>query len=214
MSLENFRVKFPADPSIRGVVEGIKTRENKSGKSPFVILAEQFVKEGRDGLRTIMNRLNRSNTMFELDPKSFSNIPPEDRQEMFVCFAAIFFGTTVISLERILVEGEYDHEGWCADYSLGIQGLQIKEEKVGNQRRERLSADKLGKMLSVIKRDKTFASFFEERKIGTGGVVEENINAIPDTLKRVLDHSGALPFIRQFVLPIYNPRAKFLLAAN
>ena len=202
MSIESFCIRFPDNPDIRGIVENRRETERQYGKSLVVILAEQLAREGRDGVREIINKLSSSNTMFELDQKGFQKLPVQDQENMITHYAAIIFGNSVRPLEQTAVSGEYDHEDFRGGYNSDIRGLPIDEEKVRTEKREKLSVEQLALMRSFLKEDPTFAILFEEK----------GVQALPNTLRQFLEDRGALPVIRSAILPLYKPRATFLIS--
>ena len=201
MSIENFCDRHPANPSVRGIVENRREAEKQYDKSLPVILAEQLAIEGRDGVRDLINKLSLSNTMFKLGRKGFQKLPAQDQQHMIKHYAAIVFGNLVRPLEQTVVNGEYDHEDFRAAYNLHIRDLQIDEEEVRTEKKEKLSVEQLARMRSFVKEDPTFAILFEEKGAG----------ALPNTLRQFLENERVMPVIREAILPIYKPRAKFLV---
>ena len=202
MSIENFCIIYPDDPSVRGRLENRRRTEGQYGKSLVVIFAEQLAREGRDGIRDLINKLSPpSGTMFEVDQKGFQKLPVQDQKNMINHYAAIVFGNSVGPLEQAVVNGEYDHKDFRGGYDSDIMGLPIDEEKVGTEKREKLSVEQLARMRSLVKEDPTFAILFEEK----------GVQALPNILRQFLEERGALLVIRQSILPIYKPRAKFLV---
>lgn len=169
-----------------------------------MVLAEQLAREGQDGMREIINKLSRSDTMFELDPNTFRNLSEQDRYNMYKNYAAFVFGNLVVSLERTVVNREYDHEDFCERYSIPASSLQFDKVEAGIEKIEKIPVEKLTSMFALARKDPTFAIFFEE----------EGIRALPNTARQFLEHRGLLPFIRRDILPIYKPRAKFLVAGD
>lgn len=203
MSIENFCTIYPPDGDVRVLVANIKkTTDKEDSRSLVVVLAEQLAKEGQDGMRKIINILSQSNTMFELDRKSFGNLPVQDRDNMFKNYSAFVFGNLVVSLERTLVNGEYDHEDFCERYNIPANSLQLDKVEAGTEKREKISVEKLTRMFALAKKDPTFAIFFEE----------EGVGALPRTARQFLEDRGLVPIIRKDILSIYKPRAKFVIA--
>jgi len=201
MSIENFCSQYPADPDIREIVG--KKMTGRSDKSLVVLLAVNLAREGRDGGKKLIDKLNSSNTAFEMDIADFQRLPAEDRKNMFANFAAFVFGNSVLSLERALVNREYDHKDFCNRYNLEASSFHLSKVEVGIEEREELSYEKLSTMHSLVRQDKTFAIFFKE-----------GIQAMPNILRRFLETGGIIPVIQEDILPIYESRAKFLVAAG
>lgn len=203
MSVENFCNKYPESADVAEIIEGIKTREFGEGKSSVVILAEQLVREGRDGIREILNKINPGNTMFEIDPRDFQQIPPEDRSKMFDDYAAIIFGISVVSLEKTLLTRKYDHGDWCERYNVATQGAQLSEAHA-DATGQKLSQEQMNAMYSAVRQDKTFSLFFKE----------EGIQAMPAKMRGVLEEIQILPIVRKSILPFFEARAKFVTASS
>ena len=199
MSIESFCNQYPANPDVRAIV-GSEMITGRSDKSLVVILAVELAKEGRNGVRKLIDKLNPSDTAFEIVSSDFQSLPAEDRENMFTSFAAFVFGNSVLSLERTLVNGEYDHEDFCNRYNLEASSFLLTRVE-GTEKIEKLSYDKLAIMHSLVKEDKTFAIFFEEK----------GIQAMPNILRQFLETAGIIPIIQKDILPIYEPRAKFLV---
>jgi len=201
MSLETFCTRFPANPEVRTSIASMQRIETQEGKSLVAILAQQLAREGRDGIRETLNKYFPGNTMFELDQKILERIPAEDKQKMFDNYAAIVFGLAVVSLERTLVNGEYDHEDFCQRYNLATGGMQLGKAEAEDVKVEKLSHDQMGQMYAVIKKDKTFTLFFEQ----------EGIQAAPHVLRQFLQEKNTILNIRKAILPLYKERARFLV---
>lgn len=137
--------------------------------------------------------------MFKLDGEDFQNLSAEDRKDLFTNFAAFVFGNAVLSLERTLVNRQYDHEEFCERFNLGANSLQLDEVQVRTEKREELSPE----MSSLIKEDPTFAIFFEEK----------GVQALPNPLRQFMETGGILRVIREAILPIYKPRVKRVVAS-
>lgn len=202
MSIENFENIYPDNPNVRGIVEDRRRIERQYGKSLVVVFAEQLAREGRDGIREIINKLSGSDTMFSLDQKSFQNLPAQDKNNLFRNYEAIIFGNVVVSMERTLTDGEYDHEDFCERHNLATNNLYLERAEAGTKKREILSREQMSNIYFVARGDKTLAGFLE----GKG------VEALPNTLREFLDNRGLLFGIRENILPIYKPRAKFLVA--
>lgn len=200
MSVENFLKQYPANLDVRTIVEAKKT-EGRSDMSLVAILAAQLAKEGRNGAREIINKLNPSDTMSEIARGDFQRLSVVDRNNMFTNFAGFIFGNSVVSLERTLVNGEYDHEDFCERYNLEINSFQLERIKAGTEKIEKLSSEQLKRMRSLVKEDLTFSIFFEEK----------GIQALPNTLRRFLETTGIVPLIQNDIVPKYKPRANFLV---
>lgn len=202
MSLENFCNRYPANPEVRGIVENRRRTEGQYGKSLVVILAEQLAREGRDGVREIINKLSGSNTMFRLEQESFQRLPAQDRSNLFRNYEAIVFGNVVVSIEKTLANGEYDHEDFCERYNLDTSGFQLDKAEAGTKKREKLSREQMSRIYLTAGTDKTLAGFLEG----------EDVGALPSALREFLESRGLLNAIRENILPIYKPRAKFVVA--
>lgn len=195
MSIENFCSKFPESSDIKTTI----STEIKEGMSLVAILAEQLAKEGRDGLRERIGKLNPGTLMFNLTPEDFRQIlkSPEDKEKALADYASIIFGLSVVLLERTLVEREYNHKDWDP-YGVYLFNIQSRKEES-----QKLSPGKLTEMYSIVEKDKTFGLFFEE----------EGIQAMPDAMRQLLEENDVLlPIIRKQILPLYRARAQFLVA--
>ena len=197
MSVENFCKRFPASTDVRGIIEDIRSTDIKTGKSLIAILAEQLVREGRDGLREIIKELNPGQIMLRMTLEDFRRISAseENRQKIFINYASVFFGLAVGFLETSLIEREYNHQDW-PDEERYPSNTQSQKEG-----REKLLPEKLNDMYSIVKKDKTFGLFFEE----------EGIQAMPDAMQELLKEKEVLPIIRESILPLYRQRAQFLV---
>lgn len=201
MSIESFCNQYPASPDVRVIVDTGRT-EGQSHMSSVVILAAQLAREGQDGARKIINKLNPSNTMSKVAREDFQHLSVGDRRDMFINYAGFVFGNSVVSLEKTLVNTEYDHEEFCRHYNLGINSFELENITAGTEEREKLSFEQLTRMRSLIKQDLTFAIFFEEK----------GLQALPNILRQFLEERQIISVIQRDILPIYKPRADFLIA--
>lgn len=202
MSIESFCDRYPANLDLRHTVEEIRTGEGKLDRSLVVILAEQLIMEGRDGIREQLNRINPGNTMFAMDPRTFEQIPEEDKQKMFVNYNGIVFGILVCSIENTLIERKCSYSNLRERCNLA--GLQFFEMPDGVEKREKFSSEQLRLMYSIAKQDKTLAKFIES---------EEGIQAMPAILREFVEQTGSLSIIRQKILPSWKERAKFVISS-
>lgn len=202
MSVEIFCNRYPAGPNVRRMVGIDQIVNGRSDMSLVVMLAVQLAREGRDEVRKLISKLSPSNAMFEIGGEDFQGLPEEDRRNMIINFAAFVFGNSVVSLERTLIDREYDHEKFCKDYNLAAKSLQLATIEVGTQKRERLLYSQLDRMRFIVEQDRTFSIFFEER----------GLQGLPHTLRKFLEARGIIPVIQKAILPIYKPRADFLVA--
>ena len=203
MSIESFISKYPAVPDLRKTVEDIKVEEGKSDRSLVVILAEQLIRECRDGIREELNKINPGNTMLELDQRTFQQIPEEDRQKMFVNYSGIVSGILFCSIEKALVERRCYFRDLRGIYDLATQGLQLPEFPSVIGKIEEFTTEQLSQTYSLAKEDKTLTRFLER---------EEGIQAMPATLREFVEWTGSLSIIRQDILPSWKERAKFLIS--
>ena len=81
-------------------------REKELGqlRSPVYIVASTFIDEGRKELKEISEKLNRSG--IRVNPASpvsiFHQIPPSDRKQANLAYAAVTFGVIMISIEQLI----------------------------------------------------------------------------------------------------------------
>lgn len=197
MSLENFSSKFPADPSIRGVIEAKRNR----GKSLPIVLAEELVKDAGAGARELTSRFNLQNTMSLLDEETLRRLPPEYTIKMLEYYAAIIFGVSIVSLEETMVDRQFDYQKFFSRFNLAITGTQFAEAQAKEEKTERLSDERWEAMISLKNQDKTLASFFEE----------ENRGIMPASLVAFIDTVAVRSTIREAIIPVYKERAKFLV---
>ena len=197
MSVENFFLRYPADESLKSTM----SKEMLPSMSPIAALAAKLAKGAGDGLREITRRLEDSDLAFRLDQKSFQRLNPDDGEKMTINYAGVIFGVSVSALEDCVVSGTFDLNHWCSLYNTVISGTQLstmQQEK--GESIETLSKDNLQKMRDLVRKDKTFATFFES-----------DVNAMPSRLKNILIGSEILPVIRKSILPPYKERAKMLV---
>ena len=203
MSIESFNRNYPAVSGVKGIVDQIKVREGKSDRSLVVILAERLISECRDGIREEVNKINPGDTMFELDPQSFQQIPQEDRQKMFINYGGVVAGMLFCLIERALVQRKCHSSDLRQTYNLATAGLQLSKMPSGVEKIEEFSREQLSQMYSLVSQDKTLAKFIES---------EEGIQAMPAILREFVEGTGSLSIIRQDILPFWKERAKFLVA--
>lgn len=199
MNLEDFRCKYPADASVRGVVQTEKD-SGPTGRSLITVLAVALIREGKDGLQALTKRLNPSDIALPPDLATFRALPEEHKQLLLDHQAAIFFGLSIIALEEALVSREFDAGDWCARYNLAVQNTNYPPITLKGEEKEAIPRERWREMIACAEEDKTLGTFFDTRT-----------NLLPKALKGVLDQVGVLPYIRERTLSPYRERARFLV---
>ena len=180
-------MRYPISPDLTQILKREKRSEDMS---LIAVLAVGLVKEASDGLRVVITKYD-----------SLRNISQEDRKKMVKCVAGIIFGVTVASLERAIVNKQFDFTEWREDCNLALArgGGQLRDTKVVGEI-EALSEDRWRNMVSLAKQDRTFAIFFEEK----------HRNLMPQA-SNILFDMETVSVIRREIIPIYKERAKFLV---
>ena len=187
MSVENFCIRYPISPELTQILKREKRSEDMS---LIAVLADSLVKEASDGLRALTTKYD-----------SLLDISREDRSKMLKCLAGIIFGVTVVSLERTIVNKQFDFTEWHEDCKLALarSGGQLTAVRA-KEETEVLSYRKWRDMISLAREDRTLAIFFEEK----------HRSLMPQALNRFFDKE-TVSIIRRDMIPIYKERAKFLV---
>ena len=180
-------MRYPISPDLTQILKREKRSEDMSLIS---VLAVSLAKEASDGLRVVTTKY-----------ASLLDVSQEDRKKIVKCVAGIVFGVTVASLERTIVNRQFDFTQWREDCNLALArgGGQLSDTKVMEEI-ETLSEDRWRNMVSLAKQDRTFAIFFEEK----------HRNLMPQAWNMLLDKETASVINRE-IIPIYKERAKFLV---
>ena len=187
MSIENFCMRYPISPDLP---QTLKREKRSEDMSLIAVLADSLAKEAGDGLRALTTKY-----------ASLLDISQEDRGRMLKCEAGITFGVTVVCLERTIVNKRFDFTDWCERYNLILarSGGRLRDT-ISTEGIEVLSEERWRNMISLVKQDRTFAIFFEEK----------HRNLMPQALNTFFDRK-TVSTIRADISPIYKERAKMLV---
>lgn len=104
MSLEAFCARFPAEPIIKRMVKDVKAQRNSNGRSLVGILAEELVKMGAEGFKSLTRTLQSAeDTTVVPDMRLMNKLPPDVRAGAFNNLAAAVFGISVVCIEDAMM---------------------------------------------------------------------------------------------------------------
>lgn len=186
MSIENFFANNPADSEFTQAVSW----ERSNGASPVGFMANILTKEGRNGLRPLGNAVSSG------DIESAEIL----YKHYFANSAAIFLGVSLLSIEDILREGQFDQETFNARTKMAHTGTYISPELFTNPICEAISSANYKTFVQTATEDKTFASFFRREFI-----------SLPESLQEILERHRLIMPIRDYLLPRYEERIKLLV---
>ena len=204
MSIENFVGKYPANKeALSDILKRQKQREtNLSTKADVVLLALNLAREGGNGLRESSKTLDSSSTASGLTPRDVVSMPEGIRERIGNSLAAIMCGVAIYSIDDTISNKAFSYELVAGLYNMGVSGTPFVSLKVGEIKEEEILDDKYRRMISLATKDRTLTSFFEQ----------ENLQLIPNGLRRLIGQMEILPVIRSEIIPIFKPRAQLLIS--
>jgi hypothetical protein len=199
MSLEYFRIRFPAEAESLGKAV---SRIQKPDQSKITALAGALVYESSSGLGVIFRKLSKDGVAVEPDEIMLAQLSPDDRIDATENLAGVVLGVTISSLERSLVLRALDLRTFIDEYNHAITGTLLHPIKLAAEPLQPIAEDQYTKMLTLVNRDKTFSGFFEN---------EAGLNTMPQPLSDFIFNRGVLPIIQLRILPFYRQRAGLLV---
>lgn len=205
MTIENF-FQNPAGEEFKDFMSRKQQLEAEKGRSVSLValLANEFIKEGKDGLITFQRK---STELTEESTKTGSVIPPDKFRQIFEEVnpvrntAAIFLGYTILELERALIEKSFGFDNLLQrcrevvkDTSPTIFDL-LPNTPVATKP---ITTGEWNQMIEASKKDPTFAIFFENREV------------LPDIIKDVFEIPAISSSISK-ILPRYKEYAELLV---
>lgn len=197
MSLETFKERFPASPEIIAMVARLK----RPDESAIAALCKSLVQESGSGLKELLNKTSGGDVAIEPDKFNLLALTPKARDLAALHYSGILFGISIRALERTVITRAYDADSFAIDYNLAIAGTPLKAAQSSEEQIAPLSNSDLSTMYQLIERDRTFGIFFQN----------EEIESIPNPLRKHLKSTGLLPEMREAILPMYKKRAEFLI---
>jgi len=156
MSVETLTNTSPED--FKEQFEGYR-RIEKPG-SPVSILSRRLIKEGREGLVIASSEMDYYGVPSEERERSYRNARSND-------IAAIFLGASIISLEKTLVNKEFDVEEFTEIINYeGFQGVDGLEMMCDVNNAEQISKDKMRQLEGLARSDKTLALLLSKYNMG------------------------------------------------
>ena len=199
MSLEAFKLKYPTEPSIRRMIEGIRADRNRR-RSLVGVLAEELTSEGASGFKELTRVLqSSSNETVVPDMGLMNTLPPPVKTESFKNLAAVVFGLSVVGLEDAMMDFQFNSSEWAARYNLAMSGSFVPKMEVVGVDVEEIPDQKWRAMIDLAGKDKTLAIFFKDMR------------AMPKTLKVILEKANFDVLIQESISSVFKERACFLL---
>lgn len=199
MSIETFLDTYPPGDELVHLVQQ-KAEQNRHSR--VRVLLQEFITEGRDGMRSTGRKLSKRGIEFHRDGRTSAPIPRTEQRSLHINHAGILFGLSGIAIESALVEQVFDANEFCGLYKESLLGTPLPSVLSPDDGGvEQLTTDRWRQMIALANRDKTFAVFFEP----------EGLDALPVTLQGVLYGMEMLPVIQQHILPEYKIRAASLI---
>lgn len=203
MGYKELLAAFPNDPSVREVVERRQGYKTELQHLPLVVvLADAFAEEGGRGLRELMAQFADAGVATVPRADFLSEVSPELQKSLSLHIALVDFGLALKSIQAILIEGVYDDGVWCEGYDRVSSGTRLRLAQPSSNQREDIPADKLREMWQ-------FASSEEGKTLV--GFLTTRLNLLPRMLLLRLTGSKTLSIIHKTVIPVFEPRARFLV---
>ena len=186
MSIESYFAQNPADTGFATKTLG---PIEPGTLSPVRLLATEFIKEGGNGLTDIDIRVAVS---------EFAEV--ENSKSALRNSGAIYLGVTLIAIEDILKHGFFDEANLNSMTLKGFDTSNWNPAVFSDPKTTPLSPDDIARISMVARKDKTFATFFQN-----------GIYSLPRRLQLFLQGSQMLHSINSLVIPEYKKRAELLV---
>lgn len=203
MSLEIFCIRYPPTEELNKIIQ---EEASSFRRSKIVTLARNLAREGGRGLREASSKFNGSDTMFALDEESILRIPTEFRVDVVDYLTAVVVGNSIISIDEMIWDKKFSLRNWYDRYNFDTSGTLFIPIRLGGGKDEsRVIDDSMWrKVISLAIEDKTLASFFTDK----------NKHLIPVEIEKYIEDTDMRLTINGTILPLYSPRAKFLISES
>lgn len=196
MSIENFCREYPPTSFIK---QRLQEKRGQRPGSLIYILADELAKAGGDGLKQISRRIAAQGVTLEPDSVFMSNLSFDDRQFIWDHYSAIVFGVSIMEIETVLITKSFDPKSFCERFNFHLTGTTFPKMPITGEQ-EMLDELKWKSMIGCANYDKTLAAFFIQ-----------GANTLPSGLQSILNQSGGIEYIKNKIIPIYQPCAQFLV---
>lgn len=175
-------------------------------KSHTYIVASTFISEGQKELREISEKLTRSG--IQIDPRSttsiFHQLPPSERRGGNLAYAAVAFGTIMISLDKLVEEQVFNPREMVSLFNYSVNGTFIPKWDTNNSREAvALSKQEHRKLLEVKGEDSSLSI-----------ILTKHLDKIPEEIRRVIDNTGLIPFAEKILISPFRLQVQKLDREN
>lgn len=202
MSIENVLNRALSPVTIQR--EQALAEKGFGSKSPVFIVANAYIKEGCEELRTVSGEVDRK-TSVHSGEDFVKVLDLSQRQRLLKGFSCVIMGLSVQGIEDTFASGFFSFPDFAAKYNLAASSTYLQKAE-SNGEVEQLTLGQQKNMLGFLSKDPTFSTFFTDGFRNLPNKMQSVLQANPLVLKTIREE--IVPVYKEQVMDIINARVK------